>query len=940
MGRQAVRSSCGVALLLVTAGLLALPGHADGTRLRCEGPEGAYEVPAMVSCSEILTAEDAAEQFLDALVRRDDGQTPEELAAALEAEATGACGQRPEKGTVGELLGVDRWGCDAGYTRRNLCQGYVLERIEPLDHGSAVVHQIVVSPLGSGLTYFDAASAVRYKTATGDARIVAGLSYTFDPMSRPPAEYEEAVKAARKGQARAVLSDVLAYCENYKAEYCRTLRSLAARIARPPSSVALEDRPRPIDLVVVATADGHTAAAQPLELSTEDVSLISVSGVVADERGIPIENAQVRFRDWDVVTMTDVHGAFRLSAFGRGGTPVARQVNLTLQRVELSVVLETRPDGGRYVGVASDGVSTLVLALTTRGIQPDSVTVQEPSVGSLRGASGTRRAVPLDAEGRGTLTYVPPSDVATETLTHPLESAALAWAAIVPITFEYKDREGTPGRSVVQVLVCRPPLVVAYPFAADQAAWTAFCEYARSDRFDPTLVALFAAPTVTGSFEEQAELLRRTIADRLRAYALLGIKTTRVDAVAHSLAGLAARRVVEEPLDARTAVRKLLLVATPNHGAGWLERPYAFLTSSLEQHPVAAQELGEDSDFLRRLNAGEATGTHLNPDVQYANISGRRTELRAGGEIGLGAAEDDGFVSTASAHVNGVPDFVIDGVRHSEALPLRDLSIAAFSDVQAKLAALLQQDLPRAAPDDLRLEIGKGGGQVEISPQVWVGSWTRVAEYPVSIRPAIGIRTGKAGYAAVGVFSAEGQWGTLALDEETEVILRSSSPNVLRIQLIIGRARFRSLPSASAGGNSEVVVTAGPASGPWSATRSATRVLGREADFAVSAGDVVTVFSLESRLLVETSDAAGGAAARWVEESHGLRIKPSGSAEDEAVPGSGWWTKSVWREPTPPFRFPLWMLAITLLGLAAAAVYHVRASSRRGERAGSEEKTD
>ena len=167
------------------------------------------------------------------------------------------------------------------------------------------------------------------------------------------------------------------------------------------------------------------------------------------------------------------------------------------------------------------------------------------------------------------------------------------------------------------------------------------------------------------------------------------------------------------------------------------------------------------------------------------------------------------------------------------------------------------------------------------------------------------------------------------MDEDSEAIVRSSSPDVLRIQLVAGRARFRRLPGTS-GGDFEVVLTAGPASGPWYAARSGLRVLGRDADFAVSTGDVVTVSALDSRLLVEISDTSGASTARWVDESRGVRIKSSGSVEDEPVPGGGWWTKSVWREPGPPFQFPLWMLAVTLAGLAAAAVYHVRAS-RRGE---------
>lgn len=937
-GGAAPTLHAGAVFLLLVWGLCALATYADEAKLDCEGPGGPYQVPATVSCSEILTAEDAAEQFLDTLLRAQEEQTPELLAAALDGEAARVCGQRPEKGTVGELLGVDRWGCDAGYTRRNLCQGYVLEKIETLEHGYAVVAQVVVAPGGSGLTYFDTASAVQYKTTVGDVRILAGLSLSSGPGSTPSTEYEDSVKMARKGQARTVLSDALAYCENYKTEYCRAVRNLATRITAPPSSAAPEDRRGPIELVVVAAAPGHMAASQALALTSGDVSLISVSGVVADELGIPVPNAQIRFRDWDIVVATDVHGAYRLSAFGTGGTPVAKRVNLTLQRVELSVTPEARPDGGRYVGVAADGTSTLALSLSARGIRLDTIKVQAPKLGTLRGTSGAARSVSLNAEGRGTLTYVPPTDLATDVLSRSLDGeAAPVWAAVVPLTFEYSDQEGTPASTTVEVFVCRPPVVVTYAFAADQAAWTAFAEYARNDKFDPTLAPAFAAPTVTGSLEEQAELLRRAISERLHAYALLGIKAPKADVVAHSLAGLVARHAVEEPLDGRTTVRKLLLVATPNHGASWLEHPQTFLTSWLDQHPVAAQELAEDSDFLRRLNAGEATGTHLNPDVQYANLLGRRTELRAGGDIGLGAAEDDGFVSTASAHLNGAPDFVFDGVRHSEVLALRDMAMASFADVQAKITSLLQRDLPRTNLDDTRLELWKGGGLVEISPQVWVGAWTSVTQYPVSLRPTFGVRTGKASYAAVGIYTSQGQWGTLGLDEDSEATVHASSPNLLRIQLVAGKARFRRLPGTS-GGDYEVVLTASPASGPWYAARPSIRVLGRDADFAVSTGDVVTVSALDSRLLVETSDTSGASTARWVDESRGVRIKSSGSAEDEAVPGGGWWTKSVWREPGLPFRFPLWMLAVTLAGLAAAAIYHVRAS-RHGEHPKRDEKT-
>ena len=71
-------------------------------------------------------------------------------------------------------------------------------------------------------------------------------------------------------------------------------------------------------------------------------------------------------------------------------------------------------------------------------------------------------------------------------------------------------------------------------------------------------------------------------------------------------------------------VRKLIMVATPNHGIEWynLKRNvFGIFASGLQgQHKTLALEVRSSSPTIKAMNKGEDEGHHLNYDVQYGNI--------------------------------------------------------------------------------------------------------------------------------------------------------------------------------------------------------------------------------------------------------------------------------------------------------------------------------
>jgi pimeloyl-ACP methyl ester carboxylesterase len=199
--------------------------------------------------------------------------------------------------------------------------------------------------------------------------------------------------------------------------------------------------------------------------------------------------------------------------------------------------------------------------------------------------------------------------------------------------------------------------------------------------------------------------------------------------VTHSMGGVVARSVVENPELDSGNVKQLLMIAPPNHGTalatlGLAARPAAGIEELEGQAAVglgraailsvvgpAAAELQPDSPYLRELNARPR-----NPKIRYTIFLGTKAPLSASGiEVAEVAAEEvdrrwtrwvgkefgkrlselaevrsgsgDGVVSVESGKLEGVNDVVLLPFHHNE--PLWDPDEPAVEQLQREILSRL-----------------------------------------------------------------------------------------------------------------------------------------------------------------------------------------------------------------------------------------------------------
>ena len=121
---------------------------------------------------------------------------------------------------------------------------------------------------------------------------------------------------------------------------------------------------------------------------------------------------------------------------------------------------------------------------------------------------------------------------------------------------------------------------------------------ARAIRDEGREAVLVRARDATGDLRDQADDL-----DAAVDAALAGTDAPSVDLIGYSAGGVVARLWVADDDHAGLA-RRVVTLAAPNHGTD-----LASLAGDLggEACPEACQQLGRDSDLLRRLNAGDET---------------------------------------------------------------------------------------------------------------------------------------------------------------------------------------------------------------------------------------------------------------------------------------------------------------------------------------------
>ena len=321
-------------------------------------------------------------------------------------------------------------------------------------------------------------------------------------------------------------------------------------------------------------------------------------------------------------------------------------------------------------------------------------------------------------------------------------------------------------------------------------------------------------------------------------------------------------------------LRKLIMVGTPNHGVSWTEKITGNLGAGWYQtHQLPAQQLYSESPFMKALNSGEATGAHLNPDIQYGNIYG---------------FPDDWVVSAASAYLNGVASVTESDVKHSPDIPgVPNVAITEYLNVWEQVNTWLTCDIYRPALKGTDVEVFKYWGDVyQVTYDASGSHDTKITSVPTRMDTFQGLRTGPDSKAIIHLTINDLPWGVIFLDPASEIFLGYCSPQLVEVRLWQGSATFRSKED----GHFTVPVNIKHSeNGEWWAYSPKAVVTGLNTEFAVTAEDNIEVHCLEGGLVVDTPDATGDGTTISADSS----VEVAGetvSAIDSVSEDDFWWS--------------------------------------------------
>jgi len=503
------------------------------------------------------------------------------------------------------------------------------------------------------------------------------------------------------------------------------------------------------------------------------------------------------------------------------------------------------------------------------------VKVSQPDVGKLEGnAVDATGNVTLDSTGVAEITYYPPDYLTKEQLNREMnvhQSGSRVWAAEVPLTLTYTDVSEQDGKIDAEILVCRPPVMLVHGFLGATATWGKMSSYLQGDKFD-TYLGNYGA---TGqSIEGLALILKGDIKKQKVDYANANIKLTKVDAVGHSMGGLISRYYSHGLTDYDGDLRKLIMVGTPNHGVSWTKKITGNIGAGWYQtHRIPAQQLYSESPFMKTLNSGEATGAHLNPDMQYGNIYGY---------------PGDWVVSSASAYLNGVASVTESDVKHSPDIPgVPAVAITEYLNAWEQVQTWLTSDIYRPALKGSHAEVFKYWGDVYLIDYDAAGSHeNKLESSPTQFDSWQSLRTGPDSKAIVHLTINDLPWGVIFLDPDSEIFLGYVSPQLVEIRLWQGSATFRSKED----GHFTVPVNIKRSQdGEWWKYTPKALITGLNTEFAVTAGDNIEIHCLEGELVVDTPEATGDGTTI----SAGNSVSVTGEAVAAINPASEddfWWS--------------------------------------------------
>ena len=469
--------------------------------------------------------------------------------------------------------------------------------------------------------------------------------------------------------------------------------------------------------------------------------------------------------------------------------------------------------------------------------------------------------------GQATIYYHPPRYITNNSLLNHRKafsssSGGSIYSMKVPIKFSYTDESGQQQTQIINILVYRPPIMLVHGFTGNKDTWIVLQNELISRKFDAYADNYYRYDD--GGYQTidaQSMLLGELITQRKNEYNKVGIKMQKFDVICHSMGGLFARNYVHKFPSYGNDVRKLIMIATPNHGIEWwnMKRQIfgAIAALGIGQHKALAAEVKSSSPKMRMMNKGEKQGLHLNYNVQYGNIF---------------VATDDLVVSGNSARLNGVNNYPINRKVMHSVVPQFDLSVltnlgqvwenVAITDFQPAIKRAInwlthEMSAPNFYNDKIMLTEGKGS--IKLGDADSNGNYftTQVTSFPKEVISYTPVITGADTKRVTLRFSSNGkEWGEMFIAKNTELFFRNFSSNRVDVNIKKGKARFFS----SIGKFNITVSPFKDGNEFYSSTREMTfypraAIKDLDTDFVVEVTSTdVKVSSIEGRIILENGN--------------------------------------------------------------------------------------
>ncbi|MBF0408249.1 MAG: alpha/beta fold hydrolase [Candidatus Riflebacteria bacterium] len=537
-------------------------------------------------------------------------------------------------------------------------------------------------------------------------------------------------------------------------------------------------------------------------------------------------------------------------------------------------------------GVTADGISVLCVTLNLAGISGP-VKVQKPRIGALLDEKGSEIETIKSGEHETRIFYKPPDYISEKDLV-PAKLPGIAtpaWKAEVPLIFECGN-----GKKISRTLdVYRPPVILVHGFTGSLDSLASISSWLQLNKFDVVHEEYFNRDPNDrkgSSIEAQAEKLEKHVENTVLSYRQNDIKLTKLDLLAHSMGGLISRYYLKSiDADQPTVVRKLIMIATPNHGVPWTEKIIGNILAEFvsRYHQDAANQLFCGNPFYNFINKGEKFGKHLRHDVEYAVIAGVRQRYShydvMGNFLGdlAGAAEDDGVVARDSAFLNGVPVFFFQQMVHTYAKELeklfpKDDPMPRSARVAQQVKNLLLRKIQRVPLKNTEMVFNKTEGDVYFKKTA-SDTWQKVSSVPLVIDGSFGMIKADKGSAVIALKTQTYHWGSIQMPPESEIHIHYAAPELLRAFVKSGQVRFITVKKTT--GRFEIVL--GEEGKNWFDFSPRAKISNLNTDFIVSSGKGEDkIFSLEGNLIVQRIDEKGNKKNLYIKSGKGVAVKGDG----------------------------------------------------------------